>query len=176
MEIRPAKETDLPAITALYHRAFDAEESVDVARLAGELTSWQSSPQTYSVLAVTEGAIVGHIAFSPVTIEGADSILAYNLAPLAVDPDSQKQGVGRQLIQWGLDKLGADGCQLVLVYGDPNYYGRFGFRADIGQFFLPAYTLEHAFGWQGLTINDYNYDGPVQTIHCVEPLNKPELW
>ena len=80
-----------------------------------------------SLVAVIEGRVVGHIAFSPVSISD-QSCDWYGIGPVSVLPDCQKQGIGKALIQEGLSLLrsrGAKGCMLV---GDPNYYKRFGFR------------------------------------------------
>lgn len=83
---------------------------------------------TVSLVAESEGGVVGHVAFSPVTIsDGSDGW--YGLGPIAVRPDRQHQGIGKALIEAGLARLGmlnANGCVLL---GDPNYYGRFGFRS-----------------------------------------------
>jgi len=82
---------------------------------------------TISLVAEIDGSIIGHIAFSPVII--ADGTRDwYGLGPVSVMPRYQKQGIGKSLIDKGLNllkELGGHGCALV---GDPNYYGRFGFK------------------------------------------------
>jgi putative acetyltransferase len=82
---------------------------------------------TISLVAEIDGRVVGHIAFSPVTIsEGTKGW--YGLGPVSVLPEYQKQGIGKSLINEGLSllkELGGQGCALV---GDPNYYRRFGFQ------------------------------------------------
>jgi putative acetyltransferase len=82
-------------------------------------------------VAVVEERVVGHIAFSPVTIDG-EFCDWYGLAPVSVHPSCQSQGIGGKLIVEGLARLrdlGAKGCVLL---GEPSYYGRFGFVADEG--------------------------------------------
>jgi putative acetyltransferase len=79
-----------------------------------------------SLVAEEEGAVVGHIAFSPVSI--GDSANWFALGPVAVRPDRQREGIGAALLSAGLDRLralGASGCTLV---GEPAYYARFGFN------------------------------------------------
>lgn len=86
---------------------------------------------TVSLVAETDGKIVGHIAFSPVTFSDGSKNW-YGLGPISVLPDYQKQGIGKSLVNEGiglLKDLGAEGCLLV---GDPNYYERFGFRSPNG--------------------------------------------
>ena len=82
---------------------------------------------TISLVAEIEGQIVGHIAFSPVTVsDGATGW--YGLRPVSVSPHHQRQGIGKALINEGLSllkEIGSQGCALV---GDPNYYQWFGFK------------------------------------------------
>jgi putative acetyltransferase len=88
-----------------------------------------------SLVAEIDGRVVGHIAFSPVTLSDG-SPEWYGLGPVSVLPGYQGQGIGKSLINEGLSLLegmGARGCCLV---GDPNYYERFGFRN------IPGFVLE----------------------------------
>jgi putative acetyltransferase len=82
-------------------------------------------------LVVLEGQdIVGHVAFSPVTVESSTGVVVgLGLAPVAVLPDRQRKGVGAALVQGGLDKCLDRGIPFVVVLGEPSYYRRFGFRA-----------------------------------------------
>lgn len=91
---------------------------IDALREAGELA--------ISLVAEQDGQIVGHIAFSPVLIDGVP-LGWYGIGPVAVQPGLQGQGIGRALIEQGLARLGeldARGCVLV---GEPAFYARFGF-------------------------------------------------
>ncbi|WP_089177373.1 N-acetyltransferase [Bosea sp. AS-1] len=135
MPIRLEQPGDADAIRALTTEAFaTAPHSsgtevaiVDGLRAAGELT--------LSLVAVEDGEIVGHVAFSPVTIDGAERGW-FGLGPVSVRPGRQHSGIGSELIREGLRRLrenGAGGCVLL---GDPAYYGRFGFAND------PALVLE----------------------------------
>lgn len=73
--------------------------------------------------------ILGHIAFSPVTISYG-SYDWYGLGPVSVAPPFQRRGIGRDLIEHGLARLRARGAEGCVVLGEPEYYGRFGFRYD----------------------------------------------
>ena len=129
MIIRAETPADLPAIRSVVTAAFqDAPHSagneaaiVDALREAGALA--------VSLVAEEEGVVVGHVAFSPVTIDGRD-IGWYGLGPVAVLSGKRRRGIGEALIKAGLariEELSARGC---VVLGDPAYYGRFGFRSD----------------------------------------------
>ncbi len=80
-----------------------------------------------SLVAEMDGRVVGHIAFSPVTISDG-SPNWYGLGPVSVSPAYQKQGIGKSLIQRGLSILKESGGQGCVLVGDPNYYKRFGFK------------------------------------------------
>ena len=76
------------------------------------------------------GSIVGHVAFSPVRIDGRTGWLG--LGPLAVAPAHQGRGIGTDLVRTGLARAEALGAVGVVLVGDPNYYARFGFVGDTG--------------------------------------------
>ena len=130
VRIRPEGPDDAAAIHAVNAAAFPtAEEAdlVDALRAAHAVI--------LSLVADEDGSVVGHILFSPVTIDrpGA-SVIAIGLAPMAVAPPYQRRGIGEQLVTAGLDALRAAGEKAVVVLGHPAYYPRFGFRpaADFG--------------------------------------------
>jgi len=81
-----------------------------------------------SLVAIVEGRIVGHIFFSPVSIESESGIFtAMGLAPMSVLPEFQNQGIGSRLVDEGLKKCRKLGHSIVVVLGHPDYYPRFGF-------------------------------------------------
>jgi putative acetyltransferase len=127
MIIRNETEADIDAITKVTIAAFktlaisrNTEQFIIKAlRAAGALT--------ISLVADLDGWIVGHIAFSPVTLSDGSTDW-YGLGPVSVLPQYHKQGIGTSLVNAGLDLLramDAKGCALV---GDPNFYRRLGFR------------------------------------------------
>lgn len=82
-----------------------------------------------SLVAELDGRIAGHILFSPVQIErGNTHDNAVGLAPMAVLPDAQRRGIGKTLVQLGLEKIRAAGHGAIVVLGHPSYYPRFGFK------------------------------------------------
>lgn len=127
--IRPERPGDEDAIHRLTVAAFQPMEFsngseapiIDSLRRSGDLI--------LSLVAEENATIIGHVAFSPVSIEGvADSW--FGLGPISVAPQRQRQGIGRSLILKGMELLkarGAKGCALI---GDPAFYGRFGFHSD----------------------------------------------
>lgn len=101
----------------------------DEAELVGNLRS--AGVVLVSVVAELDKRIVGHILFTRMSIETAcGAVSAVALAPLAVLPEFQRQGIGGQLIRHGLDLLRERGEQIVIVLGHPDYYPRFGFSSE----------------------------------------------
>lgn len=84
---------------------------------------------TLSLVAEREGDVVGHILFTPVTItnESGGVVTAVGLGPLAVSPPCQREGIGSQLTQTGVEMLRQAGHEILIVLGHPEYYPRFGF-------------------------------------------------
>jgi putative acetyltransferase len=122
--VRQEKPDDLAAIRRIHEQAFGgpAEANlVDALRAHGQVL--------LSLVVEQDGQVVGHILFSPVSIESAAGTLpAVGLGPVAVLPALQRQGLGTLLITAGLDACRQAGHTGVVVLGHPTYYPRFGFR------------------------------------------------
>lgn len=176
MNIRSAARSDCDEIAEIYRQAFDESEQELIACLAADLLVEQTRPPIISLLAESDSRVVGHIAFSPVTIDRYDGLNAYILAPLAVRTDDQKRGVGSLLIQSGVKVLRDAGVHLIFVYGDPAYYGRFGFGTAVAGKFRPPHELQYPFGWQAVTLNRFTPENAYGSIACVSALDDPRLW
>jgi putative acetyltransferase len=121
--IRPETTADAAAIRRVHEAAFPTAAEADlVERLRA------SSKAVIALVAEDEGLIVGHILFSPVALQPRAGTVGLGLAPVAVLPDHEKHGVGRRLVQNGLAECRAWGAGFVVVLGEPEYYGRFGFE------------------------------------------------
>ena len=176
MNTRLAQETDLDSILKVIETAFSDEENKVIMNLVQELHQETTSPSIKSLVAEVDNQVIGYVSYSPIFLKSDSSISAYILAPLAVFPEHQKQGVGSNLINAGIDMLTKDGVGVLLVYGDPAYYGRFGFKEDVGHSFVPPYPLQYPFGWTGMMLKDTPVlEQPIQ-FECVSVLSKPELW
>lgn len=127
--IRPERADDLVAIEQVVRAAFLTEIYSNQTEhlLVNALRKAQAL--TLSLVAEHQQQLIGHIAFSKVTIDEEDHGW-YGLAPLAVHPQWQNQGIGTALVQAGLTALQALGAAGCVVLGDPDYYGRFGFQAS----------------------------------------------
>ncbi len=123
MTIRPERPEDSSLIRRVNELAFGQPTEADlVERLR------QACAEAVSLVA-EDGEVVGHILFTPVIVERTGQpLLGMGLAPMAVRPDRQRQGIGSQLVRRGLSVLRQDGCPFVVVVGHPEYYPRFGFE------------------------------------------------
>lgn len=121
--IRPENPADHAAIRHVHTLAFGQPNEAD---LVDALRRHQAL--TLSLVAVQEHRLVGHIAFSPVSIAAATTTHdALGLGPMGVLPTHQRQGIGSQLVESGLRACKEIGCRVVVVLGHPHYYPRFGF-------------------------------------------------
>jgi putative acetyltransferase len=124
IEVRRERPGDEAAIRRVNDEAFgqpDEGRIVDAARAAGH--------SAVSLVAVDGPRIVGHILFTPVTIESQGRTAgAFGLGPMSVAPELQRQGIGSKLVEAGLRECTRLGCTAVVVVGHPEFYPRFGFR------------------------------------------------
>lgn len=116
---------DYAAIYEINRLAFGQE---DEGRLVNSIRQSASFIPELSIVAFKNGRAVGHVLFSTISIETAkDTIPALALAPVAVLPEFQNQGIGSKLITYGLRECERLGHKIVVVVGHPTYYSRFGF-------------------------------------------------
>ncbi|MBD9372265.1 N-acetyltransferase [Rhizobium sp. ARZ01] len=141
MIIRDETAADIEAIRTLTADAFadmpysDGSEPAIIDRLRA------ANALTLSLVAEDGGTVIGHVAFSPVTISVEDAGW-YGLGPISVLPPLQRGGIGSALVNEGLSRLrrlDAKGCVLA---GNPDYYSRFGFAIDPG-FTCPGIPQEY---------------------------------
>ncbi len=135
IKIRFEEPRDIPEIYRVNRLAFGRTGEAD---LVNSLRN--SNALALSLVAENVGAIVGHIAFSPVTIESENpSFEALGLGPMAVLPNCQRTGIGSQLMKASLKECEKSRYGLVVVLGHPDYYPRFGF----------APASQHEIIWEG---------------------------
>ena len=125
MIIRQENPNDITQVRKLNELAFGQPAEAD---LVDKLR--KACPDALSLVAEEKGRIVGHIIFTTVVIDNNGQLIqGMGLAPMAVLPENQKQGIGSQLVRKGLEILGERGCPFVVVVGHPEYYPRFGFES-----------------------------------------------
>ena len=176
MKIRVATDSDFNDVFSVEKDAFGYDKE---ANLVKDLLSDASAKPLYSFLAFNNDRAVGHILFTSACIEGSqDGTSISLLAPLAIIPDFQKQGVGGMLIDYGLQHLKNSGVDLVFVLGHPGYYPRYGFKPAGVQGFEAPYPIpeEHANAWMVQELRPSVIGSVSGKIKCADMLNKPEHW
>ena len=127
--IRPEQPSDFAAIAEVNRLAFGGEAE---AALVAKLRASEDFVEGLSLVAVKGGQVVGHILMSRVRVrpEGgaARAFPALSLAPMAVRPELQNQGIGSRLVSFGLSEARRLGHGFVVVVGHPHYYPKFGFE------------------------------------------------
>lgn len=150
--IRQPAADERAALDDLHRRAFGGTVEADLV-----LALLDGDAPVISLGAYDGEHLHGHLIFSG--LQGPRAALA--LAPVAVDPDVQRQGIGSALIRAGLDEARSAGWQTVFVLGEPTYYGRFGFRADLAVGAICAWSGPYL---QALELKPgalRNYSGPL---------------
>lgn len=143
MGIRAYCKDDAEAVYYLHQHAFDGLDEADLV-----VKLHDDGAALLSLVFEEEGTVVGHILFSALGLdpEPSPTCSLAALAPLAVLPDYQRQGVGDALTRNGLEQLRARGCDGVVVLGHPDYYPRFGFeRAARFGLAFPGHVPDEAF-------------------------------
>ncbi len=154
--IRYARPADHDAIHAVVAEAFGRDAEADLVRKLRD-----NDDRLFELVADQDDRIDGHIFFSRLWADRPQLFGA--LAPLAVHPERQRQGVGGKLIRAGVDCAREFGCHGLLVLGDPAYYGRFGFAAETAKDVRAPFRGLAAF--QALALEDSAFDAPLMIAY-----------
>lgn len=178
MKIRESLKSDLYDVLDVEKQAFGEDEGPVIVKLVTDLLSDPTAIPLLSLIAVKDERVAGHILFTNAYLDSNNSITASILAPLAVVPDQQAQGVGGQLIQEGLKRLSDSGIELVFVLGHPGYYPRYGFKpAGILGFEAPYPIPERvAAAWMVQELRTGIICKITGKVICAHTLNRPEYW
>jgi putative acetyltransferase len=127
--VRDERPADIAAVRNINERAFGRLAEGTVVDLLRE-----ACPHAVSLVAAEDGKILGHILFSPVSVaHGLSGPQGMGLAPLAVAPERQRQGIGSMLVRAGIDAMRERDCPFIIVLGHPGYYARFSFVPASGR-------------------------------------------
>ncbi len=174
MHIRSARDEDLERVLAVERAAFGTDAEADLVRA---LLADPSAQPVLSLIALRGERALGHILFSRAGLEPRVPWSAALLAPLAVAPSAQRQGIGGRLIAAGLSGLAA-GVDLVFVLGHPEYYTRHGFRPAGVLGFTAPYPIppEHADAWMVQELRPGVIGACQGSVICARALDRPEYW
>jgi len=178
IHIRETKTEDFNNIVMVEESAFGHDKE---AQLTADLLKDNTAEPILSLLAFYGNEAIGHILFTRVYVGKIDieQPLMHILAPLAVIPKFQKQGIGGLLIKEGLRRLKEMGTEMVFVLGHMDYYPKFGFIPDAKQIgFSAPYPIpdEYANAWMVQSLNPKGCIIKKGNVICPNELNKPEHW
>ncbi|WP_295400574.1 N-acetyltransferase [uncultured Thiocystis sp.] len=184
IQIRQTDNAETPAICDLIKAAFGDPQGFEVAQLTVDLLADASAQPLLSLVATTQRTdigdpLLGYILFTHARIERASrNVSAALLAPLAVHPDVQSQGIGGRLIADGLARLTAAGVDLVFVLGHPDYYPRYGFVPAGSLGFDAPYPIppEHANAWMVQALRPGFLGHMRGQIACAHALDELRHW
>lgn len=160
IHIREEKTSDAAAIRSVLLAAFPGPTEADLVDKLREADIDQVS------LIAEEHGLVGHILFTPAVIHCEhQEVTGMGLAPLAVKPEEQKQGIGTALVLAGLSQLRRRGCPFVVVLGGAAYYRRFGFERASARTLRPQWdgVPDEAFM---VLVLDENAMGGISGVVC----------
>ncbi|MGY3686260.1 GNAT family N-acetyltransferase [Vibrio coralliilyticus] len=149
-------------------------EGLLVSNLAFDLMKNTEASKVEVYVATEESRIVGCILLSTMNFDSKAS--AYLLSPVAIATQHQGKGIGQALIGYALKELKEKGVELVMTYGDPNFYSKVGFQPVETSIIASPYPLTQPQGWLANSLNGAAFDTVFGKPVCVEVFNHPELW
>jgi len=179
LEITKTRELDLNKVLHIEKEAFGADKGSEIADLVHGLLNDPTAMPLLSLMAINNNKAVGHILFTKALVAKSNSSLkAVILAPLAIIPEAQTQGIGGELIKEGLKQLRESGVELVFVLGHPEYYPRHGFKTAGILGFEAPYPIpeEHADAWMVQELQPGVIGRVSGKVQCSDVLNQPQHW
>ena len=119
--------------------------------------------------------MVASILFTRMRYDQDDRVV-FLLSPVAVAPDQQGKGTGQALLRHGLSQLKRDGVDIILTYGDVNFYAKVEFRQITEQEAAAPMPLSYPHGWLGQSLTGGAFAPLVGPASCAAPFRKPEYW
>ena len=158
VDVRPEESGDVADIRRVVTAAFGAPAEAGLVDALRASDAWLPR---LSLVAIDDGGVVGHALFTRATIRtdvGALAIVA--LAPVAVEPARQRQGIGDALVRAGLAEARRSGERIAIVLGHPGYYPRFGFEPAVPLGITCVFAQgEHAGAFMALALRPGALDG-----------------
>lgn len=169
---------DESAVRELFYDTFAQSEGADEGRIISDLASElarqvsQSHTSFYGLSNTSDALIAGAFTSSLTNDRGINAKL---MAPVAVHPDAQGHGLSRQLIKQIIDTESKN-ADVLITYGDPSFYGRFGFRTISTAVVKPPYEVQYADGWLAVHYTNKSESELAGQYNCVEAFRDERLW
>jgi putative acetyltransferase len=163
--IRHETEADRDAIWDVNHQAFGGDAEADLVNALRD-----DGFAAVSLIAEVDGEVVGHIMFSTITIHTEKhAVESLSLAPMAVLPRFQRQGIGSALIEGGIEECRKLSYGSILVLGHPEFYSRFGFSSNLASSLICPFG--HGEAWMALELVPESLKGVSGTVEYSTPFD-----
>ena len=166
-------------IVEAYYTSFSASEGetegAQIRALVQNLLGNTANDDIFLYAALHDDTVIGCAIFSRLTYSG-DARNVFILSPMAIHPDHQNNGIGQTLLRESIAALKDHGIDVLMTYGDPNYYEKVGFLPVTEQVAPPPLPLSMPIGWIGQSLDGSEITPLQGTCTCVSALNDPAIW
>lgn len=178
MIISSFEKSDSAAIQALFTKVFtDAENEAEgllIGELVREMMETTAPEDIFGFVAKQQEILIGSIFFTRLWFDAPVSV--FILSPVAVHTDYQSQGIGQQLIRFGLAQLRENAVDLVFTYGDPAFYSKVGFHWISDAVARAPLAMSQPEGWLCQSLDGSDIAPLAGNSRCVSALAKPLYW
>ncbi len=178
MNFLPYDPDNIEEIKQLFTKVFsDSEgrsEGLLIGSLAYDLMTGTDTQDLYGFVAIENEEIIGSILFTRLMFES--DVNAFLLSPVAIHTNYQGIGIGKKLINFGINHLKENGVTHIFTYGDPEFYSKVGFSLITEKIAKAPLKLSYPEGWLGQSLISNEIELITGNSYCVEALNKPEYW
>jgi len=178
LDYRYFREGDSEEIEELFRKVFTASEGEAEGRVIGllakDLIETTEENDRFIFVAAGGGELKGTIFATRMPSEKEDAI--FLLAPVAVHTAFQGQGIGQQLIRYGINELRENGIKFLVTYGDPKFYAKVGFGPVDEALIGPPHPLSQPEGWLAHSLDGSNRIPELGKCTCVSAFDNPSYW
>ena len=162
-----------------FYTSFSASEGETkgalIRTLVENLLEYTPETDIFIFAALHHDTVIGCAIFSRL-IYSDDARSVFILSPMAVHPDHHNKGIGQALLRESIAALRDHGVDILMTYGDPNYYGKIGFLSVTEQVAPPPFPLSMPIGWIGQSLHGPKIVPLQGSCTCVSALNNPAIW
>lgn len=159
----------------VFSKAEGAAEGQLIADLVHQLIATTTPSDLLGFVTQQQDKLVAGIFFTPLRFDGSARNVML-LSPVAVRTDYQRQGIGQALIKHGIAELRQQQVELLMTYGDPNFYSKVGFAAVAETTIHAPLQLSYPHGWLGQPLQASDIAPIEGSCHCVAALNQHIYW
>ena len=160
--------------TSVFSDSEGQDEGEAIGKLAFELQETTHQNDIFGLIAKDNQKIIGCIFFTRLTFE--NNINAFILSPVAISTQYQNQGIGQELIKFGISHLRNNNVEIIFTYGDPNFYSKVGFQQITENIAQAPLKLTYPHGWLAQSLVSDKIEPINGKSTCVNALNNQKFW